>query len=680
MKRSSRFIALGALSVLAIASACWHDGPTSPDSERSGFLLSDPVETFAGAPDVAGLTTDAPTTVYVAAEPGAFPEAIRMTVRNRRTLHSVSGMPIEGGLDPVAISAAIGDVLEIAAIDAAGMVTTTATAVVPASRPPVVVRTIPPRGKKDVPLNARIVVVFSEPLDPSTVTAQSIRLLRNGTPVAGEVTLSADGLKAEHQPSELLAGQSTYVLQIGTTVADLGGDHLEVEVQVGFTTGSSTNEAFIHVEPTVTLAPGETAQPLVIIDDGNGPLNAAVSWSSADTSVARVDAANVITAVAPGSTTLTVSAPDATPVTVSVHVVRLSFVAVVAGGWHNCALTSEGIAYCWGDNWFGAVGHGLGSTGVSTPAAVAGGLVFSQLSAGENHSCGITTSGDAFCWGLNKSGQLGAPSTERCGVADHEFDCSTRPVRVSGGLQVTSISAGETHTCAVATSGAAYCWGDNPFGELGTGSTTASPTPVAVAGGIRFASISAGGNFTCGISTLEGLDDEAAASAAFCWGLAHGYGQSRTAPVRVSGEYTFSRLSTGAAQTCGVTVGGEALCWGYDHLGIADSIPALANGTSPHIDISAATAGGQTCAVTADGQAFCWGYFHLGPTSGTYTNTPQALPGEIRFKTVTTGYLHSCGLGADDVAYCWGHHFTYGTLGNGVVWGSATPTRVSGQR
>ncbi len=54
------------------------------------------------------------------------------------------------------------------------------------------------------------------------------------------------------------------------------------------------------------------------------------------------------------------------------------------------------------------------------------------------------------------------------------------PVLVSGGLSFASVSAGETHTCGVTTGGDAYCWGDNFEGLLGDGTTTNSSVPVRV--------------------------------------------------------------------------------------------------------------------------------------------------------------------------------------------------------
>src|SRR5262249_51929877 len=126
-----------------------------------------------------------------------------------------------------------------------------------------------------------------------------------------------------------------------------------------------------------------------------------------------------------------------------------------------------------------------------TPVAVAGGLTFATLSAGDSYNCGVTTAGAAYCWGDNTYGQLGNGS----------YASSRTPVAVTGGLKLASVGAGTFHTCGVTTAGAAYCWGDNTVGQLGNGGdgfddgwgTISTSTPVAVAGGLIFTNVSAGG-------------------------------------------------------------------------------------------------------------------------------------------------------------------------------------------
>jgi alpha-tubulin suppressor-like RCC1 family protein len=93
------------------------------------------------------------------------------------------------------------------------------------------------------------------------------------------------------------------------------------------------------------------------------------------------------------------------------------------------------------------------------------------IAAGGSHTCALTTAGAVQCWGSNASGQLGNNSTTN----------SQLPVAVTGlSSDVTAIAAGQSHTCALMTSGAVQCWGDNEDGQLGNNSTTNSSVPVTV--------------------------------------------------------------------------------------------------------------------------------------------------------------------------------------------------------
>src|SRR5439155_5913141 len=151
------------------------------------------------------------------------------------------------------------------------------------------------------------------------------------------------------------------------------------------------------------------------------------------------------------------------------------FSTIRAGHRHTCAVTTSGDAYCWGANSGGQLGRDtLTSTCTyaalnpcsNWPIPVAGGLIFTQVSAGWEHSCGVTTGGSAYCWGLNDSGQLGNDSTSTiCGALEApepprlRYPCGRVPRLVEGGLTFTSVQAGGHFTCGLAVTGDAYCWG-----------------------------------------------------------------------------------------------------------------------------------------------------------------------------------------------------------------------------
>src|SRR5688500_9601515 len=113
-----------------------------------------------------------------------------------------------------------------------------------------------------------------------------------------------------------------------------------------------------------------------------------------------------------------------------------SWSQVVAGGFHTCALSSAGKAFCWGEKNH-QVGDGT-ATDRPAPVAIAESLTFSSIDGGFNHSCALTTAGAAYCWGQGDYGQLGDGSSLDQGV----------PIAVDGGHTFSSISTGSRHTCA----------------------------------------------------------------------------------------------------------------------------------------------------------------------------------------------------------------------------------------
>ena len=105
-------------------------------------------------------------------------------------------------------------------------------------------------------------------------------------------------------------------------------------------------------------------------------------------------------------------------------------------------------------------------------------------------------------------------------------DLSLVPVSVSGGLRFSAVDAGwRYHTCGLTTSGAAYCWGFNVWGQLGNGSTENTAVPAAVSGGLTFVGLSAGGTNSCGV-TSPGF--------VYCWG--DHLGKASAVPARVDGQ------------------------------------------------------------------------------------------------------------------------------------------------
>jgi alpha-tubulin suppressor-like RCC1 family protein len=95
-----------------------------------------------------------------------------------------------------------------------------------------------------------------------------------------------------------------------------------------------------------------------------------------------------------------------------------------------------------------------------------------SVTTGSAHTCALISTGDAYCWGFNAFGQLG----------NGTFTSVTTPVHISGTLLMKSIHAGGAFTCGVGLDNVGYCWGSNLFGKLGVGDSVHRSTPTPIPG------------------------------------------------------------------------------------------------------------------------------------------------------------------------------------------------------
>lgn len=349
--------------------------------------------------------------------------------------------------------------------------------------------------------------------------------------------------------------------------------------------------------------------------------------------------------------------------------------AIAAGYFHSCAITAAGGVRCWGWNAFGALGNDS-TTDAPMPIDVPGldkGVV--ALSLGAVHSCALLDSGSVRCWGANGQGQLGDGSRSDRLVA----------VAVTGlGSGIASIHAGSEHTCAVATSGAVSCWGDNDFGQLGDGSRIDRLTPVALVGNVQqFSRVSAAARHTCGISI---------AGAMLCWGDLILGGDPDTdgslvpRPVR-NLPPGFSALVSGVFHSCALGNDARVRCVGDNASGqfgvgdLRDSFEAETTvGLAPGANVLGA-GGFHTCAASADAGLQCWGLNtsgQLGIDSTTLRLTPTPVSGlEADVVAVASGGYHGCALTSTGAVKCWGQN-NQDQIGDGTEQARLTAVGVTG--
>ncbi|MEP6508269.1 MAG: Ig-like domain-containing protein [Gemmatimonadales bacterium] len=225
----------------ALIAACSDNSPSGvkdlPLPDPTGLVLSDPSSVAASSGR--SVVPSATITAYVSAVPGTLPDAISAIIRNKTApgAEYVTKV-VAGGFDPVPVLAGAGDELSLELWSESGR--TVLYLSVPPRRPPGVVRTNPSKGRTDVALNVQITVVFTEPIDESTLTEKSLMLKQSGVAVKGILTLSVDGLIATFTPQRQLLPDRTYELEVTREIRDLDGEQLDAADVETFTTSGDS--------------------------------------------------------------------------------------------------------------------------------------------------------------------------------------------------------------------------------------------------------------------------------------------------------------------------------------------------------------------------------------------------------------------------------------------------------
>ena len=149
--------------------------------------------------------------------------------------------------------------------------------------------------------------------------------------------------------------------------------------------------------------------------------------------------------------------------------------ALSAGAAHVCALLVDDRMLCWGRNDEGQLGiEPLDFGDQRAPVAVATDAAWDTVSSGQGHTLAVTRQGQLLGWGRNSDDQLGlgsgAPIQRRT------------PTQI-GDAQWTDVAAGQSHSCALAADRAVLCFGSNGSAQLGLGDLgdRAEPTLLSLA-------------------------------------------------------------------------------------------------------------------------------------------------------------------------------------------------------
>jgi len=314
---------------------------------------------------------------------------------------------------------------------------------------------------------------------------------------------------------------------------------------------------------------------------------------------------------------------------------------------------------------------------VGTATARAATLSFTQSVAnGRNMTCVLTSSSQVQCFGDNTYGELGNGTTTSSHSPVTVLQSSTSNPLTS----VASIAAGDSSVCAVLSSGAVWCWGNNSYGQLGNG-TTSNASQAVDTGITNAVSVEVGYHQACAV-----LSD----ATVTCWGqndhgqLGDGTTTNRSRPTAVTGLSGALQVITGEFNSCAVINDGTVKCWGYngdDEDGVPNTTGqytspvtvANSSNTGALTGVIEITSGRQnTCALTTNSLVWCWGATYGGQGSAlgaTPTTDPSLAINPSNLPAISSlglgyGYDSLCAISTSQDLWCWGENYA-AQLGNG---------------
>ena len=346
-----------------------------------------------------------------------------------------------------------------------------------------------------------------------------------------------------------------------------------------------------------------------------------------------------------------------------------------AGRAFTCVVI-DGSVYCWGDNSSSQLGDGT-TTNRSTMVKVAGVSNVASISAGDSHICALITGGTVTCWGSNVSGELGVST-------------GSGPSTVTGLTDATSVTAGKNFSCAISTSQGVVCWGKNSGGQLGRGATTptSDSSPATVTGltaGVA-SQVAAGLSHSCAVIASGG--------GVKCWGTA----ESDTPGVAIDDRST-QDIAYGISGTNVSGLGdGRVFSYGSEPVEISTTPVTVKTNSSTSLEsvVGISVGVGSACGIVSSGDAYCWGNNNDGRVGNNrITNNRTGYAGArplyaeivqdasanalIGVKAISINGKHGCAVTATSTVVCWGSR-TYGEVGDTYTGVSAIAnyTPVSG--
>lgn len=337
--------------------------------------------------------------------------------------------------------------------------------------------------------------------------------------------------------------------------------------------------------------------------------------------------------------------------------------SIWAGERYSLARKMDGTLWGWGGNRFLTLGDTGDISLFRSPAPILSGLNIDQLSAGRQHVIALDGNQQIVAWGSNEYGQLGT------GVKP--YIVKPHPM-ISLGSQGAVVEAGWNESSVILDEGSLKNWGDNYFGQSGTGDFS-HPTldPLSPEGPSNWQAIAAGERNKVGLASDGTL-----------WQ----WGNGLASPSQLNGETDWAHVVAGQSHFLALNNNGSLWAWGGNWIG------QLGDGTTDHKQapvrigsdsdwMSIGTGWHHSFAIKTDGSLWVWGWnsgsaLGLGSSEDLIT-VPTRLGESQDWLMVIGGYRFSLGLKQDGTLWGWGANGSM-QVGEGFNHEILTPTQIGG--
>jgi len=358
--------------------------------------------------------------------------------------------------------------------------------------------------------------------------------------------------------------------------------------------------------------------------------------------------------------------------TAASSIANIEWAVVSTGEAHTIALEEGGTLWAWGNNANDQLGDST-TTSRNAPVQVGTATNWATVSAGGAHTVAVTTDGQLWAWGNNANGQLGNGTTSTMFT----------PIQIGTASDWAHVSAGNSHTVAIRTDGTLWAWGNRESGRIGQGQIWGSQTtPIQIGAAANWAHVSAGDSHTVAITTTGEL---------WAWGNREngriGEGEAtgnQTTPIQVGTDRIWATASAGASHTVAVTTTGELWAWGNRENGRIGEGETTGSQTYP-IQVGTATnwatasAGdAHTVAVRTDGTAWAWGNNtngQLGDGTTIQRDVPVQIGALTSWAYISAGGSHAAATRTDGTLWAWGNNAS-GQVGDNTTTHRNSPVQV----